>query len=248
MTVRIVLSDVEYSSGKTKLITGASCAMSTGITYVIGKNGAGKSTLLKLIATAAVPDRGSVVYTRLINEDGAGMYRKQLGVEEVRGMLGYMPQHFTGQTDMTVEKYLKYMALHKGIPRRLVKPSLEKWLTESGLAELKGRKLRSLSGGQLRKVGFLQAVMNHPRICVLDEPFEGLDSVEKLFFKRTINRLAFHSIVVMSTHLLEEMDPSEDNSLLCMEDGKLSYRGSVEEAGSLFPDEISDGPVHEKYT
>lgn len=83
MSVRIALTDVEYGKGTVKLVNGATCALTAGITYVVVRNGAGKSTLLKLIATAIMPDKGSVEYTKLINEAGADMYRKQLGVEEV---------------------------------------------------------------------------------------------------------------------------------------------------------------------
>ncbi|MBW7474783.1 ATP-binding cassette domain-containing protein [Paenibacillus oenotherae] len=233
MSLRITLNHAGYSSGAVRLVADATCTLTTGITYVVGSNGAGKSSLLKLIATAVAPDRGSVIYTRLITDDQAGMYRKQLSVEEVRTMIGFMPQHFTGYSDMTIERYLTHMALHKGIPHRLVKAAIEKWLRESGLYELGSRKLRSLSGGQLQSVGLIQALLNQPRLCILDEPFDGLDSREKLVFKHALNRLAFHSVIVMSTHLLEEMERSTSNSLLYIEDGIVRYCGAVDEVDGI---------------
>ena len=94
--------------------------------------------------------------------------------------------------------------------------------------ELKKRKLRNLSGGQLQKVGLIQALMNQPRICILDEPFEGLDTLERLVFKRVIERLSFHSVIVISTHILEEIEQTDDNSVLLMEEGRLRFYGGDE--------------------
>jgi ABC-type multidrug transport system ATPase subunit len=233
MSLRITLNNVEYTQDAAKLINDITCTFTTGITYVVGRNGAGKSSLLKLVATAVNPDKGNITYTKLISEDRAGMYRKQLSVEEVRTMIGFMPQHFTGHSDMTIERYLTYMAFHKGIPHSLVKSIIEKWLKESSLYELRRRKLRTLSGGQLQKVGLIQALLNQPRICILDEPFVGLDNQEKSFYKRTIHRLSFHSIIIMSTHLLEEIEQSEKDSLLYIEDGKLCLYGGVDEVDKI---------------
>ncbi|MBO1915045.1 ATP-binding cassette domain-containing protein, partial [Microvirga sp. 3-52] len=98
---------------------------------------------------------------------------------------------------------------------------LNAWLNDANLLKLKRKTLRNLSGGQLQKVGLIQALLNQPRICVLDEPFEGLDTEEKMFFKRVLQRLSFHSVIIISTHLLEEIDPSEDNSVLYIEEGEL---------------------------
>nr|WP_281350679.1 ATP-binding cassette domain-containing protein [Metabacillus lacus] len=215
--------------GNTKLINNITCSFSTGITYMVGKNGAGKSSILKLIATAVHPNKGEIFYTNLIYEKRLGVSLKELNDEDIREMIGFMPQHFTGHAEMTIERYLKYMAFHKGIPHTLVKPLLDKWLKDTNLFELKRRKLRTLSGGQRQKVGLIQALINQPRICILDEPFEGLDSKEKSFFKRIIQRLSFHSVIIISTHLLEEIEQSDNVSVLYIEEGKLCFYGGADE-------------------
>ncbi|WP_062108448.1 ATP-binding cassette domain-containing protein [Bacillus niameyensis] len=215
--MRISLEGVEYEKEGTKIIKGMTCSFTTGITNIVGKNGSGKSSLLKLIATAIQPAKGTICYRRLMKDNG--LYRKQLNVDEIRTMIGYMPQEFSGYPEMTIERYLKYMAYHKGIPYKIVKSTLEKWLEESGLAKLKRRKLRSLSGGQLKKVGLIQTLINQPRICILDEPFEGLDIAERLYFQRTIQRLSFHSIVLISTHIMDEII---DGDFLYMEEGNIA--------------------------
>lgn len=215
--MRISLEGVEYEKEGTKIIKGMTCSFTTGITNIVGKNGSGKSSLLKLIATAIQPAKGMICYRRLMKDNG--LYRKQLNVDEIRTMIGYMPQEFSGYPEMTIERYLKYMVYHKGIPYKIVKSTLEKWLEESGLAKLKRRKLRSLSGGQLKKVGLIQTLINQPRICILDEPFEGLDIAERLYFQRTIQRLSFHSIVLISTHIMDEII---DGDFLYMEEGNIA--------------------------
>ncbi|QUW20787.1 ATP-binding cassette domain-containing protein [Sporosarcina sp. Marseille-Q4063] len=227
--MRIALTNVGFTIENVGVLHEITCSFKSGITYVVGKNGAGKSTLLKVIATATSPNQGTINYTKLIRDEKIGTHRLPLTVEEVRKVIGFMPQHFTGHAEMTVERYLTYMAFHKGIPHAQVKALLNAWLNDANLLKLKRKKLRNLSGGQLQKVGLIQALLNQPRICILDEPFEGLDTEEKLFFKRVIQRLSFHSIVIISTHLLEEINQSEDNSVLYMDEGELCLYGGVDE-------------------
>lgn len=231
--MRIVLDNIESTKANVKVFSRISCSFKDGVTYVIGKNGVGKSELLKIVSTAIIPDKGTITYTKLIRDKKIGTYRKHLSTDEVRKVVGFMPQNFTGYSEMTIERYLTYMAFHKGIPHKLVKSLLNEWLKDANLVEFKRRKLRNLSGGQRQKVGLIQALINQPRICILDEPFEGLDTHEKLFFKRLIQRLSFHTIIIISTHLLEEIEQSKDVSILYMEEGELSYIGSVDELSEL---------------
>lgn len=226
--MRIQLSHIDYFINNTRILDDITCTFTTGISYIIGKNGLGKSTLLKLITTAIQPTAGKITFTRLIHDDD-GVYRKQLTNEEIRKMIGYMPQHFIGHPDMTIERYLTYIAFHKGIPHKLVKPTIDKWLQKTNLVELCRRKLRHLSGGQRQKVGLIQALINQPRICILDEPFEGLDTQERLLFKRVIERLSLYSIIIMSTHLLEEIDLSANDWLFYLREEKISIYKSTNE-------------------
>lgn len=225
--MRITLNNVEFTRENVALLKDVSCSLQTGITYLVGKNGAGKSTLLQVISTVLRPGQGTIIYTQLVRDEKVGTYRKQLRVEDIRKVIGFMPQHFTGHSEMSIERYLTYMAFHKGIPHHLVKSFVHDWLRNANLIELKRRKLGQLSGGQRQKVGLIQALINQPRICILDEPFESLDMQEKLFFHRVIQRLSFHSIVIISTHLIEEIERSEDVNVLYMEEGKSCACGGV---------------------
>lgn len=122
--MRIELETVQYSLKDTKLLKRITCSFTNGITYVVGKNGAGKSTLLKLLATAIQPQQGEINYTTLVRGENSGMYRRKLTIEEIRKIISFLPQYFTGHADMTVEKYVTYLAFHKGIPAKLVKKRL----------------------------------------------------------------------------------------------------------------------------
>ena len=238
--MRISLNNIVFKNEDIEVIKNISCSFQCGLTYIVGKNGAGKSTLLKLIATAILPDEGNITYTKLIRDRKIGLYRQQLSVEEIRQVIGFMPQHFTGYPEMTVERYLKHMAFHKGIPNKLVKSLINGWLKDADLHELKRKKLRNLSGGQRQKVGLIQALINQPRICILDEPFEGLDTKEKLFFKRVIQRLSYHSIIITSTHLLEEIEQTKDASVLHMVEGEISSYGGADELDSIVENLIAN--------
>lgn len=222
--MRISLYEVEYEKNNEQIIRGISWTFTPGITYVVGKNGAGKSSLLHLLSTAKEPTKGKIEYTSLTE---SSLYPQKWSIEEVRMKIGFLPQHFTGYQEMTVQRYLKYMALHKGIPSAMVQTTMNQWLEKTNLDSIKRKKLKFLSGGQLKKVGLIQAMINQPRICILDEPFEGLDLSERLLFGRMLQRLSFHSIVIVSTHLIEEL---LDGDLLFLVDGRPLFFGEVAEA------------------
>lgn len=229
--MRVNLTNLTVKKDAKVLIDQLSCTFTTGITYIVGKNGAGKSTILKLLATVIQPVEGKVIYTMSKNANGMG--RKTLTIDEVRKVIGLLPQYFIGYPEMTIERYLTYIAFHKGIPRKLVKLTVDKWLEETDLITIKNKHLVTLSGGQLQKIGLIQALMNHPRLCLLDEPFTGLDTQERLFFRRKIERLSYHSAVVITTHSLEEIDPVASNRLFYLEDGKQSFYGGADQLDQI---------------
>ncbi|MBW8348265.1 ATP-binding cassette domain-containing protein [Bacillus sp. IITD106] len=226
--MRIAVNNVDYSIENTKILDGITCSFSKGITYVVGNNGAGKTTLLKLLTTAIQPEQGEINYSLIVRDEQIGTYRRKINNEEIRKIIGFLPQHFTGHLDMTVERYVKYIAYHKGIPRKLVKKTVEHWLKECDLIQAKRKKIGQLSGGQRQKVGLIQALINTPRICILDEPFEGLDIEERSYFRRILERLSYHSIVIVSTHLIDEIQQSSEDKLLYLEGGKIAYFGGME--------------------
>lgn len=207
--MRLALNNVTYDIKGERVLDQLSCTITTGITYIIGKNGSGKSTLLKLCATALQPTEGTIKYTKLVDNQQTVLQRKRLTTEEIRRMIGYMPDDFTGYGELSIERYLRYMATHKGVPRGYVKKIVDKWLEETNLYPIRRKALFTLSGGQLKKVGLIQALINQPQICILDEPFEGLDQMERYYFDRFLRRCASHSIILISTNIVEEMQQGD---------------------------------------
>lgn len=209
--MKLMMKGVSYN----QLVSNLSCTISTGITYIVGKNGSGKSTFLKLCATAIEPSEGSMEYIQMV--PGAGT-QKVMTIEDVRKSIGYLPQEFTGFPELSIERYIRYMATHKGIPTSHVKEVVQIWLKKTNLYSIRKKRLRTLSGGQLKKVGLIQAFINQPKICLLDEPFEHLELTERRFFENEIQKLSFTSMVLLSTHLI---DQPNDGKILLLEKGKI---------------------------
>lgn len=226
--MRIDIEHLSYITEGVSRLGDVTCSFSPGITYVVGKNGAGKSTLLKLLTTVLPLQTGKITVSKLTHDRQIGTYRKQLSKEELRKIIGFLPQHFTGYPQMTVHRYVIYTALHKGIPRQLVKGIVQMWLEETNLLSKKKEKLQRLSDGELQKIGLIQALLAYPRICILDEPFTGLDIGERLFMEQKIRRLAEHSIVIVSTHLLDELSFTGRERVLHLSNGKVISEGGAE--------------------
>lgn len=224
--MRLALNNVTYDIKGKYVLEQLSCIITEGITYIIGKNGSGKSTLLKMCATVLQPTEGTIEYTTLVENQQTVFQRKRLTTEEVRRTIGYMPQEFTGYGELSIERYLRYMAAHKGIPRQHVKKIVHKWLEEAKLYPIRRKALFTLSGGQLKKVGLIQALINQPRICILDEPFEGLDQMERYYFERALRRCALQSIILISTNIVEEM---REGDVLYLDRGKIRLFTNLEE-------------------
>ena len=139
-------------------------------------------------------------------------------IEDMRKSIGYLPQEFTGFPELSIERYIRYMATHKGIPTSHVKEVVQIWLKKTNLYSIRKKRLRTLSGGQLKKVGLIQAFINQPKICLLDEPFEHLELTERRFFENEIQKLAFKSIVLLSTHFIHQ---PHDGQILLLEKGSI---------------------------
>ncbi|SFS31365.1 ATP-binding cassette domain-containing protein [Marininema halotolerans] len=203
---------------------------SQGMTYVVGNNGAGKSTLLKLLTGVVSPFEGDVHFTRRSSKGG----REEIPAREVRRFLGYVPQVFTGYPQMRVEQYLRFVAIHHGLARCIISEVLESWFRHPTLAALRKKRMKGLSGGEQRKVGLVQALLHHPHILILDEPFVGLDIEERLFFQAHIQRIAHRGMVIMSTHQLEDI--SMEGTLCILEEGNLIHQGFTKVKGTWLED------------
>lgn len=194
------LAGLAKAYGGTPALDGVDLAFDRGVTGLLGPNGAGKTTLLRIVATSITPDRGSV---RLLGRDPL---RSHADVTAVRRELGYLPQELGYPTDMTVFGFVEYVAvLKEWNDTRARTREVRRVLELVDLADLSGKRVRKLSGGQRRRVALAQALLGDPRILVLDEPTTGLDPSQRAGLRRTLSVIAADAAVLLSTHQTEDV-------------------------------------------
>lgn len=200
-------------------VDGFSWRMKEGVYGFLGANGAGKTTLLRMLGGVLRPTSGQILCNgREIQEMGG----------EYRHMLGYLPQEFGYYPDFTAKRYLEYLAACKAVPRELVKEKVEEYLEMVGLSQEKNKKIRTFSGGMIRRLGIAQALLNEPEILILDEPTSGLDPKERIRFRNIISAMSKNRIVILSTHIVSDIEFIADEILL-MKKGRIVEQGTLKE-------------------
>lgn len=196
-----------------------SAQMHEGVYGLLGANGAGKTTLMRMLCGILTPTGGEVKLDGQNNVD--------MG-EDFRALLGYLPQDFGYYPSFTAMEFLLFIASLKGVPKKSAKARAALLLEMVGLADTGKKKLRAFSGGMKQRLGIAQAVLNDPRILILDEPTAGLDPKERVRFRNLIADLARDKIVILSTHIVSDVEAIADE-ILMMKRGSLLMRGTVEE-------------------
>lgn len=196
-----------------------SYTMSNGVYGLLGANGAGKTTLMRMICTVLKPTSGEILYNgRSIQSMGA----------EYCDILGYLPQNFGYYPDFSARDFMLYMASLKGIQGRTAKCRVDELLQMVDLFDVAGQKIRMFSGGMKQRLGIAQAVLNDPKILVLDEPTAGLDPKERIRFRNLISDLSQEKIVILSTHIVGDVEFIADNILMIKKGGLILAGSPIE--------------------
>lgn len=193
--------------------------MDSGVYGLLGVNGAGKTTLMRMLCTLLKPTGGS------ISCNGKDIFKMD---GEYRALLGYLPQDFGFYPEFTVQDYLLYIATIKGLRPAAAKKKVRELLPQVGLTKAAGRKMKKLSGGMKRRAGIAQAMLNNPKILILDEPTAGLDPNERIRFRNLISELSEERLVLLSTHIVSDIEYIA-NEIWLMKDGKLMHTGTAHE-------------------
>lgn len=213
------LLDVQKKYKDMEAVRSFSYTFSNGVYGLLGENGAGKTTLLRLICGILRPTNGTVTCDELpISELGA----------DYRRLLGYLPQDFGYYGEFTALRFLNYMAALKALPADYAESRIEELLELVDLRAVKNKKLKTYSGGMIRRVGIAQALLNDPEILILDEPTAGLDPNERVRFRNIISSLGKNRIVLLSTHIVSDIEYIADH-ILIMKKGSLIRQGTEEE-------------------
>lgn len=213
--------------GKKQVLSDISYQFENGVYGLLGPNGAGKTTLIRCILNLYKYQQGTV------------LLETEKMDEKERPVIGYLPQKNGVLHGLTVEEQLMYFANIKNIKRELWEEEITRVLELVHLSDVRKMKGRKLSGGMIRRVGIAQALLNHPSLIILDEPTSGLDPEERMRFKNIIQSLKKDSIVIMSTHIVEDVEAVCDK-ILILKDGKLVADGTQEEVSRL-----AEGKVYE---
>ncbi|MFI9805830.1 ABC transporter ATP-binding protein [Streptomyces sp. NPDC052301] len=217
---------------KTLALDSLDLALGTGVHGLLGPNGAGKTSLIRVLATVARPDAGRV---EILGEDTA----EHRGRTEARRRLGYLPQEFGYYPGFTVREFVAYVAWLKEVPADRVPRAVERAVARVGLTDRIDAKVKTLSGGMVRRVGIAQAVVNDPAVLLLDEPTAGLDPEQRVEFRELLRELGVSATVVVSTHLVEDV-AAACTEVTLLDGGRVAYRGTPETLTLL--GEVSDGP------
>ena len=211
-----------------KAVNNFSYSLDCGVYGLLGVNGAGKTTLMRMLTTLMHPTSGEILW------DGEDVFAMD---GKYRMLLGYLPQDFGYYPDFSVYDYLMYIAALKGIRPAVAKQRVKELLKQVGLVKARNKKMKTLSGGMKRRAGIAQAMLNDPKILILDEPTAGLDPSERIRFRNLISELSEDRIVLLSTHIVSDIEYIA-NEILLMKDGQLVISGTSEDIIDSMPESV----------
>ncbi len=207
-----------YRRGKSKFaaLSDVNLDIGTGMFGLLGPNGAGKSTAMSILATLAKPTTGDIkIYG----------YDLQKNRKEIRMLLGFLPQEFGVYPNLDAEEFLDYIGQLKGLKeRKNRKKEIDYILELTNLSHLRDRRIKTFSGGMIRRLGIAQALLGSPKLLIVDEPTTGLDPEERIRFRNLLAEISSDVTIILSTHIVNDIS-STCNSLAVLNLGKIVYHG-----------------------
>ncbi|HFE9701287.1 TPA: ATP-binding cassette domain-containing protein [Clostridium perfringens] len=226
----LVVNNVSKKYGSFYALKDINLEFNNGVYALLAPNGVGKTTLIKLLTTLIFPTSGEILYkgTDIVSLDG-----------EYRDIIGYLPQDFGYYRNYTPRKFLLYLAALKGIKKEDAVEKVKEVLKVVSLENVENKKMKGFSGGMIQRVGIAQALLNDPKILILDEPTAGLDPKERVRFRNLLSDLSRDRIVIISTHIVSDIE-FISNEVIMIKDHKILYKDSIENICSTL-----DGMVYE---
>lgn len=214
--MEIKIEHLNKNYGKRSVLKDISLHIPVGMYGLLGENGAGKTTLMRILAALLEPSAGTV------RINGIDIKRKK----EIRKIIGYLPQEFAVYPNMSVYAALDYLGILAELPKNVRKERINKLLKQVNLEQEKNKRFKNLSGGMKRRFGIAQALLNNPKILIIDEPTAGLDPEERLRFYNLLSQLALDRIILLSTHIAGDIEATcSKAAVLCA--GKVIFEGQI---------------------
>lgn len=245
MSSTVMVSGLTVQHRRTTALDGVDLDLAPGVHGLLGPNGAGKTSLIRVVSTAAAPTSGRIEL--LGSEVGAEADHRSRAA--VRRRLGYLPQEFGYYPGFTVREFVAYVAWLKEMDGALIAGAVERAVDRVGLTDRIDARMKTLSGGMVRRVGIAQAIVNEPDLLLLDEPTAGLDPEQRVEFRTLMRELGERSTVILSTHLVEDVVTACADVTL-VEAGRIAYRGTTAELAALGGegDALDGSPIERGYT
>lgn len=206
----------KFYGKKKQALSNVNLTIEQGMFGLLGRNGAGKTTLMKTLATLLKKQSGSISVCGIPIENA----------KEIRKIVGYLPQDFSMYPTMTVIEAMDYLGILSGIGTKERKERIDLLLKKVNLTEHKNKKVKALSGGMKRRLGIAQALLNDPKVLIVDEPTAGLDPEERIRFRNLLCDVSEERIVVLSTHIVGDIEATCEN-LAILNEGSILYCGTV---------------------
>ncbi|MBY0122899.1 ATP-binding cassette domain-containing protein [Bacillus sp. S/N-304-OC-R1] len=214
----LVVKDVSKQYGDFTVLNQMNLEFDKGIYGLLAPNGAGKTTLIKMLVTLISPTKGEILYngTNIVNLD-----------EDYRDILGYLPQNFGFYKHYSPKQYLLYLSALKGIDKKAALQIIDDLLEKVALGDVANKKMRKFSGGMIQRVGIAQALLNDPKILILDEPTAGLDPKERARFRQLLTGLSRDRLIIISTHIVSDIE-SIANQVIMIKNQELLFKDTPE--------------------
>ncbi len=207
----LTVNNVTKSYGKFIALENINLTFENGVYGLLAPNGAGKTTLIKMLVTLLFPTKGEILWN---GEDIVSLGG------DYRGIVGYLPQDFGYYKNYSPRQFLNYISALQCLDRKKAKVRIDELLSLVALEDVKDKKMKQFSGGMVQRVGIAQAMLNDPKILILDEPTAGLDPKERVRFRNLIHNLAENRIVILSTHIVSDIETIA-NQIIMIKDRKL---------------------------
>ncbi len=215
-----------YNNNKNKTLKNINFSINDGIIALLGPNGAGKTTLMKILATITNIDKDTIYFNDISYSN----------VENIRKYIGYLPQKFETYTQVTGREFLNFIYDIRGLKNDRAK-HINDIIEMVDLKKFIDKKIKTYSGGVLRRLGIAQALVGNPKLIIIDEPTVGLDPEQRILFRNLLSNISKDRIVLISTHIVEDIEFCSNN-LLIINEGEILYQGSSNELISKYRKKI----------